>query len=406
MRDLLFKCPECVANLAFDRKLAGKTLFCPSCKERIAVPVPDTSFSCPSCNTELHVQSDTAGAFECPACGSTIAIEGESASIEPESVTEEKPKLRLQEKSTEIRERKCQYCNADILQDAVICVHCGIDLRTGRPYPSLDGLMNETLKVARISALAVCSLVLGILSLVSFFVNGILGVFCGISAIIFGHLARSRIKRSNGALGGGGLAMGGLITGYTVIILVPLLAALLLPNLGAVREKARRVNCLSNENRIWKAAATWGLDPIDAFRPPFPPDFQTLVKEGGVTPEIFICPSSGRKPGPMSQVDQWSDYIMVTNRTASDGDKVLIYEMPDCHKDDGGGGNVVYVDGRGRWLDADEYRRVTEGLKRTNWNPVSEDNSKPTPATFFWAQGFRNFCLDLVGDKKTPSQAN
>ena len=51
------------------------------------------------------------------------------------------------------------------------------------------------------------SLVLGIVSL--FFC----GFFTGIPAIIVGMSARKEIRRSNGALSGDGLALGGIITG-------------------------------------------------------------------------------------------------------------------------------------------------------------------------------------------------
>jgi hypothetical protein len=36
MRDLLFKCPECAASLAFDCKLAGKTFHLPPFRELIS----------------------------------------------------------------------------------------------------------------------------------------------------------------------------------------------------------------------------------------------------------------------------------------------------------------------------------------------------------------------------------
>jgi len=49
-----------------------------------------------------------------------------------------------------------------------------------------------------------------------------------------------------------------------------LLAGLLLPKLGAVRESGRRVNCLSNLNGIFKSCIIWSLDPETSFAPPFP----------------------------------------------------------------------------------------------------------------------------------------
>jgi hypothetical protein len=61
---------------------------------------------------------------------------------------------------------------------------------------------------------AIASLVLGILSLV-----GCFGALAGIPAVILGLLAKRDIARSQGAIGGDGLALGGIITGALSTIL-------------------------------------------------------------------------------------------------------------------------------------------------------------------------------------------
>lgn len=94
------------------------------------------------------------------------------------------------------------------------------------------------------SGLAVASLVLGILS---FFCGSII---TGIPAIICGHMARSRIQRSPGEYGGAGLALGGLITGYISLALVPILAALAIPAFSAAMEKAQEVQFMNNSRVI------------------------------------------------------------------------------------------------------------------------------------------------------------
>lgn len=63
------------------------------------------------------------------------------------------------------------------------------------------------------SALAIWSLVLGILAFLCF------SIFSAIPAVICGHKALSRIKSSGGAITGQGLAIGGLVTGYCNIAL-------------------------------------------------------------------------------------------------------------------------------------------------------------------------------------------
>lgn len=128
MRDLLLKCPNCDASLAFDHKLAGRTLACPSCKGQLAVPVPDASFACPSCNADLHTSSGVVGEFECPACKGAIVIGSEPAMAET-------PKRSAKDPQEARQGRRCQGCSADLPGYAVICVRCGRDLRTGMTVP-------------------------------------------------------------------------------------------------------------------------------------------------------------------------------------------------------------------------------------------------------------------------------
>jgi type II secretion system protein G len=77
---------------------------------------------------------------------------------------------------------------------------------------------------------------LGIYSMVL----GIAGFFCfsiltGIPAVILGHMALKRIKESGGRLGGGGLAIAGLVLGYLevfiffIIMIVSFLVILFVP---------------------------------------------------------------------------------------------------------------------------------------------------------------------------------
>jgi hypothetical protein len=111
------------------------------------------------------------------------------------------------------------------------------------------------------SPLAVWSLVLGILSLVCF----------SIFAAIPGHKALNRIKNSSGTLGGNGLAIGGLVTGYFGIVMaifcIPMLAAIAIPNFVKARETAQMNACINNLRQIYAAKQEWALEnqkPADA----------------------------------------------------------------------------------------------------------------------------------------------
>jgi hypothetical protein len=68
----------------------------------------------------------------------------------------------------------------------------------------------------RTDGLAVAALVIGILSVVCFFIC--LGIVLGPTAAIMGFISRQRIGASGGTLGGGALALIGLILGVAGFI--------------------------------------------------------------------------------------------------------------------------------------------------------------------------------------------
>ncbi len=91
------------------------------------------------------------------------------------------------------------------------------------------------------SGMAITSLVLGILGLVS----------CGLTAVvglIFGIVAIVKIRNSQGKLGGFGLALAGTIISAVFIMMMP--AAMLLPALAAAKAKAQEINCVNNEKQL------------------------------------------------------------------------------------------------------------------------------------------------------------
>jgi hypothetical protein len=98
---------------------------------------------------------------------------------------------------------------------------------------------------------ATASLVLGILSLICG------GIFCGIPAVILGHIAKSNIRKSGGRLTGDGKATAGLILGYFSIALVPITLALIIPNLLHSRMEANGASAASTLRTINTSQITY-----------------------------------------------------------------------------------------------------------------------------------------------------
>jgi hypothetical protein len=183
--------------------------------------------------------------------------------------------------------------------------------------------------------------------------------FASIPAVICGHVAMPKIKRSGGLLTGSGFAIAGLVIGYITIVL----HVISLPTaISAVRASARRAACVNNMRKVGIVLTQYAQD----HQGHFPNDLQALVPEyanqGDLNPEMFVAPGSGTQPGDMMTISQWTDFVLVPNRKTSDpADSILLFTKPDCYRD-GKGIVVLYVDMHPSIIRADEYNRLMRGL--------------------------------------------
>lgn len=132
------------------------------------------------------------------------------------------------------------------------------------------------------SALAITSLILGILGFFSCGTTAVVGLVLGIIAIV-------KIQNSGGKLKGLGLAIAGTSVSGAFILLIPIMAAMLLLALGAAKAKAQEIVSVNNEKQLalgvrmyandhtnnLPSAATW----CDALKP---------YTGGG---NVFHCPA-------------------------------------------------------------------------------------------------------------------
>lgn len=132
----------------------------------------------------------------------------------------------------------------------------------------------------KIPGLAIAALVLGIVSMM----GAAILVIPTVLAIVFGHIAFSRIRR-NPALTGSGIAMAGFILGYASIvfgtIIAGLFAAMAIPAFQKVREASLQ-KMMNNEARQIAAAAQ-----------------QVMLEKGEQRVEFHIDAQTGAVSGPL-----------------------------------------------------------------------------------------------------------
>lgn len=127
------------------------------------------------------------------------------------------------------------------------------------------------------SGLAIASLILGCLGFIT------LGL-TGLAAIICGHIARSKIRKSNGAKTGSGIALAGLITGYFGFSLtfIAILASLAVPSFNVIQDKANQMKVMNQGRQILMACQLYQSDnstypdSLDQLVPDYLPDASML----------------------------------------------------------------------------------------------------------------------------------
>ena len=131
------------------------------------------------------------------------------------------------------------------------------------------------------SRLAVTSLVLGCLGLLTCGITSLVGLVLGIIALV-------RINQSKGQLGGQGLALAGTIVSAVFLLLAPIPAAMLLPALAKAKQKATGIQCMNNVKQLNLGLMMYANDNKDVF-PSGTAWCDTLLPYLGGSAKVFIC---------------------------------------------------------------------------------------------------------------------
>lgn len=147
------------------------------------------------------------------------------------------------------------------------------------PLPSASAPMPPPSPQRKTSGLAIASLVCGVL--------GCAGI-TAIAGVILGIIALAKINRSNGRLGGFGLAVAGICVSGFMLITIPIFAGLMLPALAKAKGKAQAVNCANNLRQLALAARMYANDSDNTF-----PDGEKWcdLLQKYASQRAFHCPS-------------------------------------------------------------------------------------------------------------------
>jgi type II secretory pathway pseudopilin PulG len=158
--------------------------------------------------------------------------------------------------------------------------------------------------------MALASMICGILGL-------LLWLPC-IPAIILGHLSLSAIKKSAGALGGRGMAITGLVTGYLMIAAIPLiaiLASLAIPAFNQVQIQGNQMKAVNNAKQIVLGMKQYAADHEGKY----PATLEPLFEEQILTDRRLL-----EFPSQLNVPDQGWEYLGAGHTDTDPGNLIIL----------------------------------------------------------------------------------
>ncbi len=242
----------------------------------------------------------------------------------------------------------CPKCGTENPQGTNLCQNCGQMLTI--PQAS-------AVQIAKTSALAVTSMILGILSLCTCLLTAPVAFILAIISLIL-------IAKSKGQLKGMGFAITGIVVPFVAIPFVALILGIMMPALSRARMVAQRMVCGTNLSTLSKEILIYTEDNNNML-PPMDQWCDTLMKfDANLTPKSFRCPSD--KEGPSS----YSMNKNIIDITKTDPQTVLLFESKPGWNQSGGpelltteyhfeeGCNVAFCDGHVSFIKTDEIKNL------------------------------------------------
>jgi len=224
-----------------------------------------------------------------------------------------------------------------------------------RPFPASS-------QPAKTSGLAITSLVLGICG---FFT-------CGITALIgliLGIVAMGRVRKSNGALSGHGIALAGTIVSAVFLLMLPMSVAMFLPALAKAKQRALTIACVNNMKQLALGARIYSQDHQNHFPPAA--TWCDAVKPEVNADKVFKCPAGDVNDrcdyGYNSQLDGLEEKNI-------DPNTVLFFESDPGWNVSGGAERMLGQSRHGRtfvvaFADGHVEQLTADRLTQLRWNP-------------------------------------
>jgi competence protein ComGC len=147
------------------------------------------------------------------------------------------------------------------------------------------GMQMQPMQPQKTSGLAIASLVLGGLGMCSAGLTGLVGLILGIVALV-------SINKSQGQLGGKGLAIAGIsVSAVFTLLMVPMMMAIAIPNFVKARSTAQHNACINNLRQLDGATEQWALENKKTEKDT--PTWKDLIGPDKYIKVTPMCPAGG-----------------------------------------------------------------------------------------------------------------